>query len=68
MNDKKTALTIRIDKDLADEFKRVCDEKDYSQSFVIRELMKKWLSDNKQRDLFKWGKKGSLWNTKRPFW
>ena len=49
----KTALTIRIDKDLADEFKRVCDEKDYSQSFVIRELMKKWLSDNKQRDLFK---------------
>lgn len=49
----KTALTIRIDKNLADEFKMLCDEKDYSQSFVIRELMKKWLSDKKQRDLFK---------------
>lgn len=54
MSDKeKTALTVRLDKDLVTEFKRVCDEKEYSQSFVIRELIKKYISDNKQRDLFK---------------
>lgn len=50
---KKAALTIRLDSDLIAEFKRVCDEKDYSQSFVIRELIKDYISKNKQRDLFK---------------
>lgn len=52
-NIKKTAITIRIDETLANEFKRVCEEQEYSQSFVMRELIKKWLSDKKQRDLFK---------------
>lgn len=59
MTDKKTtdkksvALTVRLDENLVNEFKRVCHEKDYSQSFVIRELIKKYLADNKQRDLFR---------------
>ena len=45
---KKTALTIRIDDDLLQAFKKACDDKDYSQSLVIRELIKKWLVDKKQ--------------------
>lgn len=50
---KKTALTVRIDEDLSQAFKKACDEQDYSQSLVIRELIKKWLADKKQQDLFK---------------
>lgn len=59
MTDKKTtdkksvALTVCLDENLVTEFKRVCAEKDYSQSFVIPELIKKYLADNKQRDLFR---------------
>ena len=50
---KKTALTVRIDDDLSQAFKKACDDKGYSQSLVIRELMKKWLADQKQGDLFR---------------
>lgn len=53
MSGEKTSLTVRLDKNLVAEFKRVCDEREYSQSFVIRELIKKYISENKQRDLFK---------------
>lgn len=53
MSDKKTALTVRIDDDLLQAFKKACDEQDYSQSLVIRELIKKWLADKKKQDLFK---------------
>ena len=52
MSEKKTALTVRIDDNLLQAFKRACDDLDYSQSLVIRELIKKWLSDKKQQDLF----------------
>ncbi len=52
MSDKKTALTVRIDDDLLQAFKKACDDLDYSQSLVIRELIKKWLSNKKQQDLF----------------
>lgn len=54
MSDKKSvALTIRLDEQLLAEFKQVCAEREYSQTFVIRELIKKYLADHKQRDLFK---------------
>lgn len=53
MSEKKTALTVRIDDDLLQAFKKACDDLDYSQSLVIRELIKKWLADRKQQDLFK---------------
>lgn len=52
-DEKSVALTVHLDENLVNEFKRVCAEKDYSQSFVIRELIKKYLADNKQRDLFR---------------
>jgi predicted transcriptional regulator len=51
MSDKKTALTVRIDDDLLKAFKKACDDLDYSQSLVIRELIKKWLADKKQHSL-----------------
>ena len=53
MSEKKTALTVRIDDDLLQAFKKACDDLDYSQSLVIRELIKKWLSDKKQQGLFR---------------
>ena len=52
MSEKKTALTVRIDDDLLQAFKKACDDLDYSQSLVIRELIKKWLADRKKQDLF----------------
>lgn len=53
MSEKKTALTVRIDDDLLQAFKKACDDMDYSQSLVIRELIKKWLADKQQQDLFR---------------
>lgn len=53
MSDKKIALTVRLDNELLQAFKKACDDLDYSQSLVIRELIKKWLADKKQQDLFK---------------
>ena len=53
MSDKKTALTVRIDDDLLQAFKKACDDKGYSQSLIVRELIKNWLADKKQQDLFK---------------
>ena len=50
---KKTALTVRIDEDLSQALKKACDDKGYSQSLVIRELIKKWLVDKKQQDPFR---------------
>ena len=49
---KKTALTVRLDNELLQAFKKACDDLDYSQSLVIRELIKKWLVDKKQGDSF----------------
>lgn len=49
---KNVALTIRLDKDLLKSFQAVCQHKDYSQSFVVRELIKRYIKDNKQVDLF----------------
>ena len=50
---KKSALTVRLDDDLLQTFKKACDDLDFSQSLVIRELIKKWLADKKQGDLFR---------------
>lgn len=50
---KNVSIHIRCDEDLADEFKRVCDQQGYSQSLVMRELMKEYLKKNKQPDLLK---------------
>lgn len=53
MSDKKIALTVRLDNELLQAFKKACDGQDYSQSLVIRELIKKWLADKKQQELFR---------------
>ena len=53
MSDKKTAFTVRIDDDLLNNFKRVCEQNDYTLAFVIRELMKNYINlSEKQQDLF----------------
>ena len=50
---KKISIHIRADEDLANEFKRVCENQGYSQSLVARKLIEKYLKDNKQLDLLK---------------
>ena len=53
MSNKKTAFTVRIDDDLLNNFKRVCEKNDYTLAFVIRELMKNYINlSEKQQDLF----------------
>ena len=50
---KTVSIHIRADEDLANEFKRVCEQQGYSQSLVARKLIEKYLEDNKQLDLLK---------------
>ena len=50
---KNVSIHIRADEDLANEFKRVCENQGYSQSLVARKLIEKYLKDNKQLDLLK---------------
>lgn len=50
---KNVSIHIRCDEDLANEFKRVVEQQGYSQSLVMRELMKDYLKKNKQPDLLK---------------
>lgn len=51
---KNVSIHIRADVELAEEFKRVCEQNGYSQSLVMREFMKEYLSKNdKQLDLLK---------------
>ena len=48
---KEHTMTVRLDSDTFTAFDKVCDEQGYSKSFVIRELIKKYVS-NKQHNLF----------------
>lgn len=48
---KTVSIHIRVDEDLAAEFKRVCDSQDFTQSLIIRQLMKEYLAKNKQISL-----------------
>lgn len=50
---KNVSIHIRAPEDLANEFKRVCDQQGYSQSLVIRKLIENYLEKNKQMDIFK---------------
>lgn len=50
---KAVSIHIRADEDLANEFKRVVEAQGYTQSLVMRELMKEYLAKNKQFDLLK---------------
>lgn len=44
---ERTRLELRIEKSLKEEFKQLCDEKGLNKSLVIRELMTKYIEDNK---------------------
>lgn len=50
---KDVSIHIRAEEDLAKEFKRFCEQQGFTQSLVIRELMKEYLAKNKQLDLLK---------------
>lgn len=50
---KNIGLTIRLDEDLRDTFSMACKSNDLQASLVIRELIKRYVKDNNQLDLFK---------------
>ena len=50
-DEKQHTMTVRLDGDTFTAFDKVCDDLGYSKSFVVRELIKKYLS-NKQQNLF----------------
>lgn len=50
---KQASIYVRCDEDLAAEFKRVVESKGYTQSLILRELMKEYLEKNGQADFFK---------------
>lgn len=50
---KQSAVTFRADDDLLTAFKAICEREGYSQTLVIRELIKKYVKQNGQGDLFK---------------
>ncbi len=53
-NDKKmVSIHIRADEDLAKAFKREVEAQGYTQSLVMRELMKEYLAKNRQLELLK---------------
>ena len=53
-NDKKmVSIHIRADEDLAKAFKREVEARGYTQSLIMRELMKEYLAKNKQLELLK---------------
>lgn len=53
-NDKKTvSIHIRADEDLARAFKREVEAQGFTQSLVMRELMKEYLAKNRQLELLK---------------
>jgi len=56
MTNKKDDLVLinfKCDRDLAEQFKKVAKQQGYSQSLVLRELMKEYLLKNNQLDLLK---------------
>lgn len=48
----KMTLTIQVDKNIAEQFKRIAKENDRNQSQLIREWIKKYCLENGQAKLF----------------
>ena len=51
--DNKVNLTIQIEKELRDSFKKVCKAKDTDVSKEIRSFMRQYIQKHGQQDLFK---------------
>jgi len=45
----KVRITITVDEEVLNDFKRVCKENDIKVSTKINSLIKKWISDVKRR-------------------
>lgn len=48
---KQHTMTVRLDHEVFTAFDKVCNDMGYSKSFVVRELVKKYLN-GKQQNLF----------------
>lgn len=50
---KKTAMTIRLDSDLAEQFKKIANENNRNQSILVRDWIAQYVKKNGQGDVFK---------------
>lgn len=50
---KKTALTVRLEPDLAEQFKKIANENNRNQSILVRDWIAQYVKKNGQGDLFK---------------
>lgn len=53
MENNKVNLTIQIEKELRDSFKKVCKSQDTDVSKEIRSFIRQYIKKNGQQDLFK---------------
>lgn len=51
--EKKRQLTVQMDSDLYESFKRVAKDNDRSMGLLVREFAKNYVKKNGQGDLFK---------------
>lgn len=51
--EKKRQLTVQMDNDLYESFKRVAKDNDRSMGLLVREFAKNYVKKNGQGDLFK---------------
>lgn len=51
--DNKTVLTVRVDKDLAEQFKKIAHDNNRNQSILVRDFIENYVKKNGQGDLFK---------------
>lgn len=50
---QEKTVTLKVDRDLADSFKRVAKANNRNQSQLIRDFMQQYVKKNGQGDLFK---------------
>lgn len=53
MSEQKTVLTVRIDKTLAEQFKKIAQDNNRNQSLLVRDWITQYVKKNGQIDMFK---------------
>lgn len=54
---KQTTITFKLESDLKKTFQITCQNQGFTHSLVLRELMKRYIKENAQTDIFKNAKK-----------
>ena len=51
---KQTTLTVRLDSNLAEQFKKIANDNNRKQAQLMRDWITLYVKKNGQGDLFKW--------------